>query len=185
VASIIKNKKMEISEIIQKLDKAINSVLVNEANILERGLNELNLSGHLTKYLTPLFEGLTVDPEYNGDKLKANDRKAIDIARSRMVTIGIKPNERNNYQLTPDIIIHERNTNEFNLVVIEAKKDSSPQKKKDFDLLKLEHMTVDYLGNHYNYRLGVAIVFGTKNNAGNVELTYFQNGIKMERDKLK
>lgn len=176
---------MEISEILKKLDEAVDLVLVNEFNILERGLNELNLTGHLTKYLTPLFEGLTVDPEYNGDRLKENDRKAIDIARSRMANIGIKLNERNNYQLTPDVIIHERNTNESNLVVIEAKKDSSPQKKKDFDLLKLEHMTIDYLGNHYNYRLGVAIVFGTKNNAGNVELTYFQNGIRMEREKLK
>jgi len=176
---------MNINDILSKLDLAINTILENEYDILERGLNELNLTGHLTKYLTPLFIGLTVDPEYNGDKLNDNDRKAIAIAKKRMIEIGIKPKETNNYKLTPDIIIHTRNINTSNLVVIEAKKDTNSKKMKDFDLLKLEHMTIDYLGNHYNYRLGVALVFGTKENVGNVEITYFQNGLPTDRDKLK
>ena len=97
---------MEINEILKRLDDSITSVLENEFDILARGLNELNLTGHLTKYLTPHFEELTVDPEYNGDKLKGNDRKALDIARNRMIEVGIPPNETENYQLTPDIIIH-------------------------------------------------------------------------------
>jgi hypothetical protein len=41
--------------------------------------------------------------------------------------------------------------------------------KKLFDLLKLEHLTIDYLGNHYNYKLRVAVIFGTKGNAGNMK----------------
>ena len=176
---------MEINEILENLDRAINLVLKNEYDILQRGLNELNLTGHLTKYLTPLFEELTVDPEYNGDKLKENDRKALDIARNRMIEIGIEPKETNNYKLTPDIIIHRRNTNESNLVVIEAKKDSNSKKLKKFDLLKLEHMTIDYSGNHYNYKLGVAIVFGTNKRVGEIEVLYFQNGIPTQRENLK
>ncbi len=176
---------MDINELLEKLDESINAVLNNEYDILERGLNELNLTGHLTKYLTPLFNGMTIDPEYNGDKLKINDRKALDIARNRMIEIGIKPNETDNYKLTPDIIIHQRNTNDFNLAVIEAKKDSNSKKHKEFDLLKLEHMTIDYSGNHYNYRLGVAIIFGTKNRAGEVEIIYFQNGIPTKRENLR
>ena len=175
---------MEINEVLIGLDKAINTLVVNEKEILQRGLNELNLNGHLTKYLTPIFDKMTVDPEYNGDKLKSNDRKALDIARSRMMDIGLKPNDTDNYKLTPDIIIHERNTNAKNLVVIEVKKDSTPDKLKKYDLLKLEHMTIDYSGNHYNYRLGVAIVFGTKNNAGDVEIKYFQNGLIINRENI-
>lgn len=176
---------MEINEILKRLDDSITSVLENEFDILARGLNELNLTGHLTKYLTPHFEELTVDPEYNGDKLKGNDRKALDIARNRMIEVGIPPNETENYQLTPDIIIHQRNTNDNNLVVIEAKKDSNSKKRKDFDLLKLEHMTIDYFGNHYNYRIGVAIVFGTKKRAGEYEIYYYQDGIPTKRENLK
>jgi hypothetical protein len=176
---------MNTSEILERLDLAIETLLMNEFNILQRGLHELNLTGHLTKYLTPLFNGYTVDPEYNGDKLKDNDRKAIDIARNRMIEIGIQPNELNNYKLTPDIIIHTRNQNSDNLVIIEAKKDSSPKKEKEFDLIKLEHMTIDYLGNHYNFKLGIAIVFGTKENAGNFEIFYFQQGTMTNRENLK
>lgn len=175
---------MDIIEILEKLDFAINQLLAKENGILMRGLNELNLNGHLTKYLAPLFSRLDVDPEYNGDMLKDNDRKALEIAKRRMQEIGIEPKEANNYQLTPDIIIHTRNTNKNNLVVIEIKKDTNSKKNKEFDLIKLEHMTIDYLGNHYNYKLGVALVFGTNGNAGTYDIQYFQNGIRTERKNL-
>src|SRR5690606_21894759 len=131
------------------------------------------------------FTDYIVDPEYNGDKLKDNDRKALDIARDRMIEIGIEPNHVDSYQLTPDIIIHNRNINEDNLVVLEVKKDSNSKKNKEFDLLKLEHMTIDYMGNHYNYKLGVALIFGTKGNVGNYDIIYFQNGIMTQRENLK
>ena len=150
---------MEINEILDRLDNGSTQLLESEKDILERELNELNLNGHLTKYLIPLFEGFDVDPEYNGDKLKPNDRKALDIARNRMSEIGIQPNDANNYRLTPDIIVHTRNVNENNLVVIEIKKDSNSKRNKDFDLIKLENLTIDYLVNHYNYKLGVALIF--------------------------
>jgi hypothetical protein len=176
---------MDIAEAANRIDSAIHKLIEEEFDILKRGLNELNLNAHLAKYLMPLFGQYDVDPEYNGDIFKPNDRKALNIARNRMVKIGIKPNEVNNYQLTPDIIIHKRNSNEQNLVVLEIKKDSNSQKNKDFDLLKLEHLTIDYLGNHYNYRLGVALIFGTQNNAGRYEIKYFQNGMPTGRNSLK
>lgn len=176
---------MDITQTLNNIDNAIQQLIENEMDILQRGLNELNLNGHLIKYLTPLFNTLNVDPEYNGDILKPNDRKALDIAKNRMISIGIEPDEADNYQLTPDIIIHKRNTNDFNEVVLEIKKDSNSKKNKLFDLLKLEHLTIDYLGNHYNYKLGVALIFGTKANAGKYEISYFQNGILTTRENLK
>lgn len=175
---------MNTTQIIQNLELAIEELLEKEKNILERGLNELNLNGHLTKYLTPYFEGYNVDPEYNGDIKKINDRKEITIAENRMREIGIDPNNKNSYTLTPDIIIHTRNTNDNNLVVIEVKKDSNSDKNKEFDLLKLEHMTIDYNGNHYNYKVGVAIVFGTKINAGKYSISFYQNGIPKQKEEL-
>ena len=175
---------MDVHEITERLDNAIHKLLEREHNILARGLNELNLNGHLTKYLTPLFEEYDVDPEYNGDIAKIRDRKELDIAKNRMREIGIDPNRDDRYTLTPDIIIHTRNTNDNNLLVLEIKKDSNSDKNKEFDLLKLEHMTIDYQGNHYNYGLGAAVIFGTKDNAGDYTIQFFQNGQPCERDEL-
>ena len=116
---------MNINDVTRKLDEAIHHLIEREYNILKRGLNELNLNGHLTKYLTPLFEGYDVDPEYNGDVKKIRDRKELEIAKGRMREIGIDPNNDDKYTLTPDIIIHTRNTNDNNLLVLEIKKDSN------------------------------------------------------------
>lgn len=76
---------MDVLEITKRLDNAIQQLLERENNILKRGLNELNLNGHLTKYLTPLFEEYDVDPEYNGDIAKIRDRKELDIAKIRFI----------------------------------------------------------------------------------------------------
>lgn len=175
---------MDTHQILENLDLAIAELLEKENNILVRGLNELNLNGHLAMYLTPYFGDYNVDPEYNGDIRKIKDRKELTIAENRMREIGIDPNNENAYTLTPDIIIHTRNTNGNNLVVIEIKKDTNSQKNKEFDLLKLEHMTIDYNENHYNYRIGVAIVFGTKTNAGTYSIFFYQNGIPKLREQL-
>lgn len=175
---------MEIENVLEKIDTAISQLIENDREILERGLNELNLNGHLIKYLTPLFRDFDVDPEYNGDHLKPNDRKALDIASNRLREIGKNTNDLENYSLTPDIIIHRRNTNEFNLVVIEVKKDNNTRQNIEFDFLKLEHLTIDYLGNHYNYKVGISIVFGTRERAGSYQICYFQNGLAKEREKL-
>ncbi|MDV2446712.1 hypothetical protein CMU93_04260 [Elizabethkingia anophelis] len=169
---------MEIKQIIQNLKKGITTLLDNESNNLKRRLNELNISNHLAFYLKPLFSEYNVDPEYNGDIEKPNDRKALDIAKKRILEIRRTPNSTNNYKFSPDIIVHRRETNDHNLLVIEVKKDINPSSDKEFDLIKLEHLTINYLGNHYNYKLGVAIIFGTGENTGQYEIRYFQNGIE-------
>lgn len=175
---------MNNKEIIIQVEKAIQLLLDKEGDNLKRGLNELNISNHLAFYLKPLFPEYDVDPEYNGDIDKPNDRKAIDIARNRILEIGRNPNELDNYKLNPDIIIHRRRSNEFNLAVIEVKKDIHQKNFKDYDLIKLEHLTINYLGNHYNYNLGIAVVFGTKGNTGNYEMHFFKNGIPTKIEKL-
>ncbi len=179
------NNPLQIDQILKNIDTAISKLLKNEIDSLVRGIKEENISGFLTSYLRPLFAGYDVDQEYNGDWEKPNDRKALQIAKGRIIKVGKSPNKWDIYKLTPDIIIHERKNNDNNLVVIEEKKDTNSKNEKEFDLVKLEHLTIDYLGNHYNYDLGVAIVFGTgKNNAGKYGTSYFQNGIPKERNEL-
>ena len=175
---------MEINQILENIETAIEKLLAGEIDTLRRGLNELNVSTHLAFYLKPIFLQYDVDPEYNRDIDKPNDRKALDIARNRIIEVGKKTNQNDNYKLSPDIIIHKRGTNENNLVVIEVKKDIHSKDLKEFDLIKLEHLTIDHLGNHYNYKIGIAIVLGTGNSAGQYEIKYYQNGIPRQNEEL-
>jgi len=97
---------IETNDIIENIELAISDLLSNDFDTLSRSLNELNISTHLAFYLRPYFENYNVDPEYNGDIDKPNDRKALDIARNRLIEIDREPNENDNYKLSPDIIIH-------------------------------------------------------------------------------
>jgi hypothetical protein len=173
---------MSNTEIISLVDLAIADVIKHETDTLVRGLNERIISSHFSSCLKRYFKNFDVDHEYNGDIDKPNDRKALDIASNRLTEIGRKVNPNENYKLAPDIIIHKRGSNDSNLVVIEVKKDSSPDKDKEFDLVKLEHLTIDYLGNHYNYSLGIAVVFGTGKEVGTAKKTVFQQGIPIVKE---
>jgi len=175
---------MNNQEILDRVEQGIKLLLEKEEDNLKRGLNELNVSTHLAFYLKPLFEEYDVDPEYNGDIDKPNDRKALDIASNRIMEVGRIPNESENYKLSPDIIIHRRRSNEYNLAVIEVKKDTHSKNLKDFDLIKLEHLTINYLGNHYNYNLGIAVILGTNDNTGNYDIILFNEGILVKRQEL-
>ncbi|WP_319479120.1 hypothetical protein [uncultured Draconibacterium sp.] len=175
---------MTLKEIVERVELAIRELIENEGGNLRRDLNELNVSTYLAFYLKPYFTNYDVDPEYNGDVDKPNDRKALDIARNRIKEVRQKPNAQNNYRLSPDIIIHKRESNDNNLVVIEVKKDSHPTHLKDFDLIKLEHLTINYLGNHYNYDMGIALILGTKGNVGNYEMKFFVEGNPIRRDLI-
>lgn len=168
---------MTTPEILNKIDLAVQTLFSNDSYLLEKRLNERSIAFKLAEYLQPLFNGYNVDSEYNGDAGKENDRKALEIAEGRIREIGIDPNEDNSYSISPDIIIHKRGFNTDNMVVIEVKKDTSQNRYKQFDLIKLEHLTIDYSGNHYNYRLGIALILSTGKNAGTTSFSYFQNGL--------
>lgn len=177
---------MTATEILSKVDLAVQTLFSNDSYLLERKLNERSIAFKLAEYLQPLFNGYNVDSEYNGDAEKMNDRKALAIAYQRIQEIGIEPNDNNVYSISPDIIIHQRGHNENNLVVIEVKKDNSPKKWKEFDLIKLEHLTIDYLGNHYNYQLGIALILNTGERVGTTTEAFFQNGTPIKnREELK
>ncbi|MBK6828951.1 MAG: hypothetical protein IPG86_19795 [Chitinophagaceae bacterium] len=176
---------MSTPEIVARVKEAIDTWVTKDKGNLERNLHEVNASGRLTSFLIPLFSEYDVDPEYNGDMGKPNDRKALEIAKNRIREVRKKVHNDDNYECRPDIIIHKRQTNDHNLVVIEVKKDIHQQDDKDYDLIKLEHLTIDHLGNHYNYKLGVSVIIGTGQNAGKWEINYFQEGDPRQEDKLK
>jgi len=169
-------KIINTHEILNNIDLAIGIFFSNDFCLVKRDLNERSIQFKLATYLQVLFKENDVDCEYNGDTSKENDIKALNIAKDEINKIN-KPNSKeDSYRISPDIIIHKRGSNDFNLVVIEIKKSTSNELYKGFDLIKLKHLTIDYLGNKYNYKIGMALVFGTDENAGKKSETFFQLG---------
>jgi hypothetical protein len=101
------------------VDEAIAQVVANDSVLLELDVNERSLSHHLANYLalSPLIKSpLSVDCEYN--------RSLGDVKRLRM-QLKERPTSDADLKATsvfPDIIVHERNSNAQNLIVLELKK---------------------------------------------------------------
>ncbi|MGD0679986.1 MAG: hypothetical protein ABSC94_31770, partial [Polyangiaceae bacterium] len=120
-----------------RLIEAIEALLVADAGLLKRDLNERTLTHRLALYLDPLFkevEGQSwdVDCEYNRNLYSA---KRLQIPGRR------GPNQTDDEDdkgttVYPDIIVHKRELNSHNLLVIEAKKNTSPA-DHHFDYAKL------------------------------------------------
>src|SRR5690606_632508 len=111
------------------VNSAIDALVQNDAALLDLGVTERSLSYRLAHYmaLSAIIQPpLTVDCEYNrhfGDPKRLNlpPRKAQD-REVRATTVF------------PDILVHERNTDANNLIVLELKK---PGEDIAYDELKL------------------------------------------------
>jgi hypothetical protein len=177
---------MNIHDIVTKFDLAVKMLFLNDDYLLIKKISERSVSHKLAYHLQPLFSDYNVDCEYNGDVDKLNDIKALEISKREISEINKKPNKKDYYRISPDIIIHQRGSNDENLLVIEVKKDISPDINVEFDLIKLKNLTIDHVHNHYNYKLGILIIFGTLDNTGTVTIRYIQNGLEVDdRDKLE
>jgi hypothetical protein len=74
-----------------------------------------------------------------------------------------------------DIAVHERNVDENNLVAIELETNNTPTGD---DLWKIEGLTQKLGG--YGYKLGLYVVFGVSEKAGQIiTKKWFQNGKPM------
>lgn len=110
-----------------KVTAAIKHLIENDAELLERDVNERTISQNLAKYLESEFPTWNVDCEYN--------RKGHDKKRINLPTKDTSIDDTKTQIAIPDIIIHHRGTEE-NLLVIEIKKSTS-QVSIDLDLQKL------------------------------------------------
>ena len=115
-------------ETIEKLvNKAIALLVENEPQLLDLNVTERALSHHLARYLGELVpEGFNVDCEYNRHsdvpkRLNLPSRQAED-REIRATTVF------------PDIIVHKRDSDTDNLLVLEMKK---PGERLEYDEAKL------------------------------------------------
>lgn len=149
---------------------ALKVLYGRDRDLIRRSVHEASIAHRLAVYLEILLyqqldlspfdqSGYDVDVEYN-----RNGRETKRLVRG-------KRGKR------PDIIIHERGSNENNLLIIEIKKNE-PMKNGNSDDSKLCGATDE---NHdFRYKLGLYLSL-THNTA---ELIWYRNGQKVDHEKI-
>lgn len=111
------------------VEHAISRLITEQPELLDLGVTERTLSHHLALYLTDLVpKRYDVDVEYNRHgqstkRLFLPPRKALD--KELRATIAY-----------PDILVHNRNTDTNNLLVLEMKKPGEDIKYDEIKLRK-------------------------------------------------
>lgn len=145
-----------IDEIKKKVNVAIGVLLKNDAFLLKNDVNERSVSHKLAEYLQGHFPDWNVDCEYNR---KGSAQKILE-------GISECSEERATDRVYPDIIIHQRNTNN-NLLVLEIKTNNQ---NPICDVTKLKLFTSD---REYKYLFGLFIKF---NGTNDPILRWFKEG---------
>ena len=127
------------------LQEALAKLVAQDAYLLANDLNERTITHKLAEYLQPLFPDRNVDCEYNRD--------GHEPKRVRLQPAGEGPPDLGSY-VYPDIIVHQRGTNDHNLLIIEAKKAYRNNDAIDHDRAKVEAFASDL-----RYRFGAVVVF--------------------------
>ena len=106
---------------------ALEQLVLEQPELLRLDVTERALSHHLAKYIAQRAPaGLSVDVEYN--------RHHADPKRLRLPRRKARDRELRATTVYPDIILHRRDTDDLNLVVLELKKKGEPL---EYDNLKL------------------------------------------------
>lgn len=122
---------MNIEEIKENVESSVKSFMKEDAFLLENNLNERTLTHRLACHLEKRFSNYNVDCEYNR---MWNKDKGGHI-KKEIQAENIQSDDDKGTTVFPDIVIHNREGNERNLLVIEVKKngnatDSNTKKDK-------------------------------------------------------
>ncbi|WP_151779575.1 hypothetical protein [Acinetobacter bereziniae] len=143
------------------IEEAVSTVYKQDRDLMSLEGNEQAVVFRFAIYFNEIVkehlpDGVVLDIEYNKSE---SDSKRIIVQK-------VDDKEAKDHGIRPDIILHQRKTSSYNLLVIECKRNSS-EDTNDFN--KLKAMTSAPI---YQYKLGCFINF--ENNTH--ELTYFVDG---------
>ena len=144
---------MDEGEIATRIRAAIRSLILDQWELAALDVGERTVTSHLFRHLADQFEGtgFDVDHEYN---------RRYDLTKSLTFRTGDELGER---PIFPDLIVHRRNRDGFNLVATKAKKGErtdSDDREKVYALLSQRE---------YKYRCGVLLALDMTPPAGNGE----------------
>lgn len=154
------------------LEEALIKLYTKDSYLLEHNCQERSITHKLAEYLQVLLPNYNVDCEYNLDIDNDNKRKqwisenVVKEIRNEIEEIK-NSLKKDNWNLSeeieklcksfyPDIIVHKRGSNKYNMLVIEAKKGNA---NVNLDIEKLKALTKQEGAIHYRYSLGAQIKF--------------------------
>ena len=118
---------MREEEVKSILRRATDQIMQEQPELLGLDVTERALSHHLARYIAKLIPGYDVDVEYNRHGL---DPKCLNLPPRNKLNGKAKPTI-----VLPDIVVHKRNTDTNNILVVEMKKS---RRDIEFDELKLK-----------------------------------------------
>lgn len=124
---------MELAEVEKRLENAICQLYTKDKYLLKVDAAERSITHRLGLYLQDSFKGWDVDCEYNR---YGQDPKKIS-------SNELKPGKKKR-RVYPDIVIHKRGVEGFNLLVIEAKKVRNKRKDRDLEKLRGYKLELNY-----------------------------------------
>ncbi|URJ44464.1 MULTISPECIES: hypothetical protein [Paenibacillus] len=180
------NSKVQLSDVKQRVDKAITKLFERDLYLLINDLNERTIVHKYAIYLQEQFSEYDVDCEYNKNADEDKNKKMIYIVEKeyrkikrikREFSADIIQDDIEYMALSifPDIIVHKRGENLRNHLIVEIKKSTNNNlHEKAFDLKKLECYTDKLRHNKLAYEFGVFIEFDTGvQNPAKPVLTWF------------
>ena len=118
---------MNLQEIKEKVIIALQCFYANDAYLIDKNVHERALTFRLGIYLQILFSSWDVDCEYNRNYQTAHNNKLLSGRCDKEPRFNCKDcGDRRKCTVFPDIIIHQRGTDQ-NLLVIEAKCNADVQ----------------------------------------------------------
>ena len=157
---------MDDDQVLLLLEDSLKQLVAQDIYLLERNLHERTITHKLAEILQPLFPEWNVDCEYNRD---GHDSKRVKIDSDPIPDAQLDAGSN----VFPDIIIHHRGNNEYNLLIIEAKKRHNFNGCiDDYDRKKIEAFKADL-----HYRCGAAITFFVGEVEGErIEIFFYSGG---------
>ena len=171
--------------IIELLKQSVDLLYKNDSYLIKHSVHEQDISHRIAYYFENLLNNYSwykkssfnVDVEYNKnfDDLKRVYSNCDDCGNARCY-INQSSYYIDNYQspCKPDIILHERGSNDNNILVIEIKKCNNECKE---DFAKLSAFTCN--ASDYKYKIGIYI-----NIDNQPSYKYFKDGQEVEENDL-
>jgi len=163
-----------------KVLESIEQLYTYDLVLIKNNLCERTITHKLAEYLQKRFAEYNVDCEYNRDVTQGkNHKKTItlnDAFAHRRDSENYNQNSEllyQEYSTYPDIIIHRRESNDSNILIIEAKKSNSII-GYGHDSVKLSAFTD--LDGGYKFKYGLFIEFNIEDINEKPKLVWFSNG---------
>ncbi len=160
---------MEQNTVIELITASLQNIIIFDSVLLERRVREECVNHRLAFYMEAIYEEIARDERFYCVDLEYNKNVGRDDK-------GIKDEYGKDINIRPDIIVHKRESNEDNLIAVEAKHETISK----HDLLKLSRLLED----PYNYKYAVAISYYPERNHFLVRLFLKNGGLRIEEYKI-